>query len=478
MKKRRLVRHLLLSLGGLVLSVLVVIGPWPAYRSSHFEERGYFARAKEEMSFQLARQPGSPGPLQAGWAAQPLILPAGTPLAGYGDRKGKPAEGFHDPLHVKALCLDNTHQRVILFSSDLLIVPPNVAEKVRKRLWEELSLPAGAVLFNASHTHSGPGAGSRGLVARLFAGRFRREVEERIAAAFVAAAAEASASRESAEIGWGSAEVPEFIRNRTRSVSVYDELTDSRLDYLLVRKTSGDTCAVVRYSAHPTVIGPDSMLFSGDFPGYLQRSLEETHLDTAMYLAGAVGSMGPQVEKSGVDDYSEASIMGRALAAEVQRAIAGGGLTPLRRHVVLRTVGFPLLVPPLQLRFSRGWRLSPLFLRLAGVRRKAWLAAVSLDEMLFLALPCDLSGEISAVWRIRAEKEGIHLAPLSFNGAYAGYISPDAYYGDVYDNGKLAYETAVMSWCGPDQEAYFTSLFALLIQQLPMPVNPYQKDAP
>lgn len=64
---------------------------------------------------------------------------------------------------------------------------------------------------------------------------------------------------------------------------------------------------------------------------------------------------------------------------------------------------------------------------------------------------------------MRAEEKGIHLVPLSFNGAYVGYVSPDAYYGEVYDGGKLAYETAVMSWCGPDQEAYFSALFTAIV---------------
>jgi len=455
-RTQRVLLRAALGLGAAAALFVLVVGPWPVYRNSRFSERRYYREAASEIRRQAEQARAAAGPLQAGWASRELFLPEGTPLAGYGSRRGKPATGTHDPLSIRALVLDNGRNRAVVVGSDLLIVPHNVAKRVRSRVWAKLRIAASEVLFNATHTHSGPGAGTRGLVARLFAGRFRREVEQRIVETVVSAIEAAAARLSEAEIGWGSAPAPAFIRNRTRSSTEAAALVDDRIDYLAVHKPDGRRCCVVRYSAHPTVIGSGNMEFSAGFPGYFRRHLEERGFDTVIYLAGAVGSMGPRVEAAG-DDFEKAHIMGRGLGEAVK------GSVHFRDTVSLRSLGVSFLVPPLQLRFAPGWRLSPLFLRIAGIRRRAWMSAVAIDELLLVGLPCDLSGEIAAGWREEAAASGIELVPLSFSGAYVGYVSPDAYYDDVYEAGepgRLAYETAVMSWCGPDQEAFFTSLFS------------------
>ena len=55
---------------------------------------------------------------------------------------------------------------------------------------------------------------------------------------------------------------------------------------------------------------------------------------------------------------------------------------------------------------------------------------------------------------------------LSFNGDYVGYISPDQYYRDLEPDGSLGYERGVMSWIGPDQEAYLRHLINELVSHL------------
>jgi neutral ceramidase len=41
------------------------------------------------------------------------------PLAGYGNRKGKPAEGIHDSVFVKAVALKSDEKTIIIVSADL-----------------------------------------------------------------------------------------------------------------------------------------------------------------------------------------------------------------------------------------------------------------------------------------------------------------------------------------------------------------------
>ena len=68
---------------------LLLIGPWPTYRSS-FEGRGYYRqslRAIAEASRQLHFS-STPKTLQFGFGEAEITPSVGTPLAGYGSRKG------------------------------------------------------------------------------------------------------------------------------------------------------------------------------------------------------------------------------------------------------------------------------------------------------------------------------------------------------------------------------------------------------
>jgi len=73
-------------------------------------------------------------------------------------------------------------------------------------------------------------------------------------------------------------------------------------------------------------------------------------------------------------------------------------------------------------------------------------------------------------------KKNYDLWVTGFCGSYAGYISPDKYYGEIINKkGSLAYETGLMSWCGPDQEAYFTDLMKHMVESIrPFPDIPKQ----
>jgi hypothetical protein len=86
--------------------------------------------------------------------------------------------------------------------------------------------------------------------------------------------------------------------------------------------------------------------------------------------------------------------------------------------------------------------------------------------------PGDFSGEIAADWQSWASRKGISLWVSGFSGDYAGYISPDRYYGDLFDKkGGLAYETGQMSWLGPHMEAFFTTLMEKMVGTMQLPVQ-------
>lgn len=450
MKKKLLIAGVVLV--ALLAGAVLLVGPWPAYSGGDVTQERYFQRNVDAIRASAGRSTvdGRPGPLRAGWAKRPIAPPTGTPLAGFGDRKGKPSTGVHDEIFVKALALSDGNDKVVLVAADMLIIPENLAGLVRERVSRQTGLAADALLFNASHTHSGPGGWAPGLVVKQFAGTYDAAVLEFLAQQFTDAIVEADANAgDEAALGAGGVPVDAHIRNRTREAPC-----DTELSYLVVEKENGARCFVVSYSAHPTVLGGSNMEFSGDYPGYLARALERETGGFAMFLGGAVGSMTNRYSGS-ESGFEKAEAIGEGLARQVLDRVDG---LELRREVELASVGVRLELPSFQLRIHPSWRLSPFLMRFLGIDSDGWLQCVRVGDAYFAGMPSDFSGEISLRLKAWADTQGADLWVLSFNGDYVGYVSPDEYYAAARPDGKEAYEMYLMSWCGPNQEAFFTQL--------------------
>jgi hypothetical protein len=93
-------------------------------------------------------------------------------------------------------------------------------------------------------------------------------------------------------VGTSSRRINGWNRNRRVAGGVTDdELTITRVDTV-----DGQPLAVlVNFTAHPTFMSEKEMLFSGDWPGQLQRTIEAAigHGVTAMYYNGAQGDQSP-----------------------------------------------------------------------------------------------------------------------------------------------------------------------------------------
>src|SRR5438105_5168513 len=102
-----------------------------------------------------ARADDSPS-FKAGVAARAITPRQPMWLAGYAGRN-KPAEGAEHDLWLKALALEDVSGAVlVLVTSDLIGVPRELDEVVCAELGKRAGLPRQSLLFNASHTHSGP----------------------------------------------------------------------------------------------------------------------------------------------------------------------------------------------------------------------------------------------------------------------------------------------------------------------------------
>lgn len=444
---------------------VTVIGPWPTYDDSKYRDARYYAKAVAGIEANAAKNDltDSPGRLQAGWAHRNITPRIGIPLAGYGARgMSHQSTGVRDELYVKVLALSDGRDTAVLVGADMLITPPNLAAMVRERVTAEIPLSENEILFNASHTHCGPGGLGKGLAMRVTAAQYAAEVPEMLATAYTEAIVAAYRDLAPAKIAHGVMDAPEYIRNRTRR----DGVTDPDLSWAVLEKEGGQRCYLASYSAHPTIFGGRMMEFSAEYPGALRDRIERETGAATVYLGGAVGSMGPRAPDAPTEG-ERVDLMGRALADLI---LAATQTLEFKEQADVAAIGLAIGMPPIQLRpfpNNTRWRLSPLVAKIAFAPYKleGWIHGVRVGDLVFMGMPADFSGEISVEWKAWAANRGFQVWNLSFCGTYCGYFSPDRYYKDL----PLGYETGMMSWFGPNVEAYFTDLFQHIVKSMAPP---------
>lgn len=154
--------------------------------------------------------------LRAGAAAVD-ITPEIWPLPLIGNFSFRPAEGAHDPLHARAMVLDDGSVEIAIVVVDSCYVQRDVLDDAKARAAERTGIPVERMLISATHTHSAPpakpGAGLRVAGAPDLTAE-EEAYSEQLRAGIAEAVALAHERREPAEVGWGKAELAEELHNR------------------------------------------------------------------------------------------------------------------------------------------------------------------------------------------------------------------------------------------------------------------------
>ncbi len=440
----------------LALLALAVICSVDGLNYQPYMRSAYFATTRDRLQAQATNFHLVRGELLAGYG-QARLTPTlkaaaddpskgvfrSLPLAGYGQRKGLPAQGVHDDVFVKAVALKVADQRLVMVGADALIIPREVTELAMPRLAQEFKLRREQVYFGATHTHGSLGGWGEGFVAEGFAGGFQPEARRWMADCLVEAARQALAELRPASAGHGRVAAPQFIRNRLLN----EGRVDPDFSFLVVQPVGGKVLVIGSYSAHATVLSGRNMEFSGDYPGAWQRAMEAATGGRAMFLAGGVGSHSPVPGAGGFDGTER---MGQALATLVAQSLPSVLLT---NQVTFGAVGIEVALPELHARLTDGLRLRPWLARkLLPVTDRTFLQGFRLDQTLWFSTPCDFSGELALEIKEHARSRGLDAVVTSFNGDYIGYVIPARYYH------LDGYEPRLMSFFGPTVPDYFEDL--------------------
>jgi len=266
----------------------------------------------------------------AGWrtgVASVVITPEGPMwMAGYAARK-KPSEGKVHDLHAKALAIEDADStRLVIVTVDLISVPRPIRDWLEKKVHEKYQLPPDGLMINCSHTHCGPEVRTtpsslRGLEPERArqAQEYVRSLQEELAS-LVGQALEALAP---AKLSYCHARCGFAMNRRTPTANGFrnfpnpDAPVDHDVPVLRVEGADGKLQAMLfGYACHSTTLG--FYQFCGDYGGFAQLYLEESHPGAAaLFVAGCGADQNPYPRS----ELALAEQHGRSLANAVEAAL-------------------------------------------------------------------------------------------------------------------------------------------------------------
>ena len=288
---------------------------------------------------------------KAGVAKVPMTPRGPLFMAGFGNR-ARPAEGAAQELYAKALVLEDPGgARAVLVTTDMLGFPASLSKAVADRVREKYGIPRERLLFNSSHTHSGPvvtgmaAVPGYNMTAKDWddVAVYTRELEDKL----VAVVGTALAHMGPARLSFGKTVASFGVHRRMPGGKTwgpnYAGPADHDVPVLRVEGSDGSLRAVVfGYGCHNSTIG--SYKFHGDYAGSAQKWLEDRHPGmVAMFVMGFGGDVKayPNGTLELVDSYG--AMLGAAVEERCGKKMApvGGEL-----KTTFETVPLQFGVPP------------------------------------------------------------------------------------------------------------------------------------
>ena len=380
---------------------------------------------------------------EVGWAKASIAPSFEVPLAGYGARRGAKAKGLHDPVYARAFVIKDKKQKIAVVSTDLMGINRALRDEVNRRL---ASLGLSSLLLFATHTHSGIGGYWDNFIAeKAGLGSYEKKVFDFLVEQIVRAVKAADHDTVPARIGSAGVTVHGLASNRRYGSGPLD----SELNVIRIDDFAGKPLvAIVNFAAHATILSPENLLISADYPGVITEILER-QFPLALFAPGASGDISPNRPEA-KDMYEMSRTYGRTLAKEAHQALAR---VRTFRLASLKSQTLEVSLPRATLRGAIGVPLAlladPVFRLFAPTTTV--IQAVKLNELLLTAWPGEVGTEVGARYRMSIQKKFNPESAwvISLANDYIGYIQNE----HEFDRG--GYETSG-SFFGPTLGEHLT----------------------
>ena len=271
-------------------------------------------------------------------------------MAGYASRT-KPSEGVLQPLWAKALAIeDEKGARVILISTDLIGLPRSLTDWSGAEILKRYGVERSHIVFNSSHTHTGPAIRENLAPMYDLKGADAKEVDDYrtfLARKLVDLAGAALGDLQPARLDFAQGQVG-FAANRREITPNGVRLgvnpagaVDHSVPVLRVTAPNGKVRAILAgYACHNTTLTGEFYQLSGDYAGFMQAEVEQAFSGAvAIFYQLCGGNQNPNPRSQ----LELARQHGKALAAEIVR-VAQGTMSPVSGRVkaVYQLVDLPL----------------------------------------------------------------------------------------------------------------------------------------
>jgi hypothetical protein len=250
-------------------------------------------------------------------------------MAGYAART-QPASGKLQDLWIRVMAIEDANgYEGILVSADVVGISRSVWDSILDQMGDDLD--RSQLMFNTSHTHSGPVFGQT-LSDMYPLDEIQKNRVQTYTATFIRAAVEAIGEarqkKEPAHLAVGEGKATFAVNRRNnpegevparRDAGTLVGPSDHSVPVLRVTDQEGQLRAVLFiYACHNTVL--DGYDWSGDYAGFAQDRLEKDHPNVqAMFVAGCGGDQNPVPRRK----IPLAEQYGNDLAAAVDHVLAG-----------------------------------------------------------------------------------------------------------------------------------------------------------
>ena len=230
-------------------------------------------------------------------------------MAGYASRT-EPGNGVVHDLWAKAMAMEDSEgHRAVVITTDLIGLTAGITDAVAKRVEDAHGIDRGSLMFNASHTHSGPVVRDNALFhmygldeenqqrALAYTNQLKDWLFQTIDAAIKDLAP--------GTLSWGIGDAG-FAKNRRQfnpNGGVSNGLNpigpvDHDVPTLVGKDSSGKIKGILfGYACHNTTVGFQQ--YSGDYAGYAQIHIENAYPGaTALFAAGCGADQNPLPRRS------------------------------------------------------------------------------------------------------------------------------------------------------------------------------------
>lgn len=272
-------------------------------------------------------------------------------LAGFGyvDRG---YEGHRDDIELSTAVFSSKGLTFAILSADILGWDSDVMDRVRARVESEIGFPGENILFNATHTHSGPTTQKN----TVGIGKVSESYNEFLISQTVACIRRAYDDREDCTLYQGKTDAKGIAMNRRKEVNGTVTMTpDPEKECCeecdIIYAKCGDDVKLILFSfgCHPSIMNGNYM--TADFVGAARTVMKNRYpTATPLFVQGCGGDAKPNaLNDAGTgfvyEDYNAVKKIGNLLAQNVLSFISLGKGTQVADDLAFSDVSFTL---PLQ----------------------------------------------------------------------------------------------------------------------------------